>query len=76
MRKLQGFRTLIFNVLAVTATWISQNFDLPISLEHQETIGVVIIAIGNIVLRFFTKTPIGQHTPHKLSSELPNKHKH
>ena len=75
MKTLQGFRTLIFNIAAVTISWLAQNFNLPISIEHQEVLGITLIAIGNITLRFFTKTPIGKKLEPKLVSEL-NKNNH
>ncbi|MCC8483816.1 MAG: hypothetical protein LN561_04650 [Rickettsia endosymbiont of Labidopullus appendiculatus] len=57
MQKLQGFRTIIFNLITILTAWLA-DFNIELSEEHQTAMSVTIIAIINIILRFITKTPI------------------
>lgn len=58
MHILQGFRTLIFNVVAIAATWLANEYGIILSEEHQTAITVTIVSLTNIALRSITKTPI------------------
>ena len=58
MKTLQGFRTIIFNSAALLTAWFAR-FDIELPEEHQTAIGITIIALINIILRLFTKTPVG-----------------
>ena len=60
MNILQGFRTIIFNGVAIIATWLGTNHGVELSQEHQTAITTTIIAAVNIGLRMVTKTPIGK----------------
>lgn len=60
MRFLQGFRTIIFNVITAAASWIGVTYGIEISEEHQMAFCTTIIAVGNIALRLITTTPIGK----------------
>lgn len=72
MHIFQGFRTIIFNSLAIVASWLGSNCNLPISEEHLTAITTTLIALVNIGLRVITKTPIckkeevGKITHHKF----------
>ena len=65
MKKLQGFRTIIFNIVAVAASWVSGSFGIDLSGDTQAAIGTTIIAVANIALRVLTKTPVGKLTTKK-----------
>ena len=59
---MQGYKTLVTNLLITLAGLLAQ-FGIVIPTEHiQSAVGGVIALIGivNIVLRFFTKTPVGK----------------
>ena len=60
MKYLQGFRTIIFNVVTILAAWLTVNYDIELTEEHQLAITTTIISIGNIALRLVTKTPVGR----------------
>ncbi len=53
-----GFKTVIFNVVALIAAWLAAHYGIDIAPEEQAAIAVTIVTVGNIVLRIFTKTPI------------------
>ncbi len=60
MKKLQGFRTIIFNLVTILTTWLA-DLNIELSEEHQTAMSVTVIAIINIILRFITKTPISKN---------------
>lgn len=55
---LQGFRTVLFNLIAILAVWLNDKFGIQLTEEMQTSLVVTILGIGNIILRFITKTPI------------------
>lgn len=55
---LQGFKTVIFNIVAMIAAWLAAHYGIDIAPEDQAAIAVTIVTLGNIVLRIFTKTSI------------------
>jgi hypothetical protein len=55
---LQGFKTVIFNIVALVAAWLATNYGITIAPEEQAAIAVTIVTIGNIILRIFTKSAI------------------
>ncbi|WP_342270596.1 hypothetical protein [Rickettsia endosymbiont of Orchestes rusci] len=59
MKTLQGFRTIIFNSVALLTAWLAR-FDIDIPEDHQTAMGITLISIINIILRLLTKTPIGK----------------
>jgi hypothetical protein len=59
MQDLQGFRTIIFNIVAIAAAWLTK-FVIDLPQEHQNSLGITIIAIINIILRLIIKTPVGK----------------
>jgi len=60
MRLLQGFRTIIFNVITAAASWIGVTYGIEISDEHQMAFCTTVIAVANIALRLITNTPVGK----------------
>lgn len=60
MNFLQGFRTIIFNIVTAASSIVGAVYGLEITDEHQMAFCTTIIAAGNIILRLFTKTPIGK----------------
>lgn len=60
MRLLQGFKTLIFNIVAIGASWLATEHGIDLPEEHQTAISVTIVSLANIGLRFLTKTPMGK----------------
>lgn len=69
MKTLQGFRTLIFNTIAILTAWLAERgIDLP--EEHQSAILVTIIAIINIILRLVTKTPVGKKEEEVIKTKV------
>jgi hypothetical protein len=61
MYLLQGFKTIIFNIVAITATWLATEHGIDLAEDHQTAISVTIISLVNIGLRSITKTPIGRN---------------
>lgn len=55
---LQGFKTIIFNIVALIAAWLATNFGIDIAPEEQAAIAVTLVTIGNIILRIFTKSAV------------------
>ena len=55
-----GFRTIIFNLVAMIAAWLATKYGIEIAEHHQMEITTCIIALGNIALRIITKTPVGK----------------
>lgn len=56
---MQGSKTVTFNIVAPAFLWLAQSYGISISPEYQEIINLIILAIGNLILRiFFTKTPV------------------
>lgn len=64
MNILQGFKTVIFNIVAITVSWIGARYGLELTEEHHTAITV--ISLANIGLRLTTKTPIGAKFERKL----------
>ncbi len=60
MYLLQGFKTITFNIVAISATWLATEHGIDLPEEHQTAISVTIISVINIVLRLITKTSIGK----------------
>ena len=60
MNFLQGFKTIIFNIVTAVSSIIGASYGLEITDEHQMAFCTTIIAVGNIILRLVTKTPIGK----------------
>ena len=59
MQILQGFRTIIFNIVTIAATWLAGKHGIELTEEHQTAITVTLVSLANIGLRVITKTPIG-----------------
>lgn len=55
---LSGFKTVIFNLVAIFAAWMSTQFGIDIDPELQMAIAVTIVGVGNLILRAITKNPI------------------
>lgn len=55
---LNGFKTVIFNLVAIFAAWMSTQFGIDIDAELQMAIAVTIVGVGNLILRALTNTPI------------------
>ena len=55
---LQGFKTIIFNIVALIAAWLATNFGIELAPDEQAAIAVTLVTIGNIILRIFTKSAI------------------
>lgn len=56
---MQGAKTVTFNVVAPIFLWLAQEHGIIVSPEYQEIINLVVLAVGNLILRvFFTKTPV------------------
>lgn len=56
---MQGSKTVTFNIVAPIFLWLAQEHGIFISPEYQEIVNLVILAVGNLILRiFFTKTPV------------------
>ena len=60
MNILSGFKTITFNIVAIAATWITTEYGIELSEDHQTAFATTIIALANIGLRVLTKTPIGK----------------
>ncbi len=60
MKILQGFKTIIFNIVAIGASWLATAHGINLTDEHQTAISVTIISLANIGLRFITRTPMGK----------------
>lgn len=56
--KLQGFKTVIFNLVAIFASWLASEYGIELSDEHQTAVTVTIVSLANIGLRIITRTPI------------------
>jgi|GEM_PF-3338200 len=52
---LQGFRTVLFNLIAILAIWLNDKFGIQLTEEMQTSLVVTILGIGNIILRFITR---------------------
>jgi hypothetical protein len=55
---LQGFKTIIFNVVALIAAWLATNYGIDLAPDEQAAIAVTIVTVGNIILRIFTKSAV------------------
>jgi hypothetical protein len=55
--KITGYRTVLFNLLVLIAGIFGR--DLPISGEEFDAALLGVAVLGNIGMRFVTKTPIG-----------------
>jgi hypothetical protein len=60
MKILQGCKTIIFNIVAIAAGWLTTEYGINLTEEHQTAISITIISLVNIALRLVTKTPIGR----------------
>lgn len=60
MNVLQGFKTIIFNIVAIAASLLATNYEIELSPDHQAAITTTMIAVVNIGLRIITKTPVGK----------------
>ena len=60
MKILQGFRTILFNVLVAVSSWLGVNYGIELTEEHQSAVVTTVIAAANIGLRMLTKTPVGK----------------
>ncbi len=57
-KELSGFKTVIFNLVALLAAWLATKYGIEVSEEQQTAIAVTIVCVINIILRTFTKTRI------------------
>ncbi len=57
---LQGYKTLIFNILTTIIALSSTKFNLGIDPQTQTEIISGVYAIGNIILRFATNGKVGE----------------
>ena len=66
---MQGYRTIVFNaimavLILVRSAWpdlvVPTESDVNAFLSAVDSIFAAIMVIGNLVLRFVTKTPVGQ----------------
>jgi hypothetical protein len=46
MYLLQGFKTIIFNIVAITASWLATERGIDLAEDHQTAISVTIISPG------------------------------
>jgi len=56
---MKGYRTIVVNVVAILAA-IAAGYGLEISPEDQNSIGLGVLALTNIVLRLVTTTAVGK----------------
>lgn len=62
MDSMKGYRTIIFNVLAlIFSVAATAGFDIDLEAQGQITTGI--LALVNIWLRFKTDTPVGKAEP-------------
>lgn len=55
---LQGYKTVIFNIVAFIALWLNNNFGIEIPEADYEAIVATVVIVGNLIIRiFFTKSP-------------------
>ena len=54
---LQGYRTILVNLVALAAAWLNTHFQIVVDPEDQIAIVTTLLAIGNIGLRLLTSTP-------------------
>ncbi len=59
LAKLQGYRTLILNAVLLATALFGRDV-IPVGQEDVDAILVAAATVGNIWLRVYTKTPIGQ----------------
>lgn len=62
MKRLQGYRTLIANGVAVLAS-VGLFFGVAIPEDEQSAVILGLTALANIALRFATRTPVGVAPP-------------
>jgi hypothetical protein len=55
---MQGYRTILYNIIALLAVWLNEKFGIILELKDQEAIVATIIIAGNIYLRIKTTTPV------------------
>lgn len=55
---MQGYRTILYNIIALLAVWLNEKFGIVLELKDQEAIVATIIVAGNIYLRMKTTTPV------------------
>ena len=54
---MDGYTTLIANAVLLIASGLAL-VGIEVGIEEQSAIVVSVVAIGNIILRIFTKTPV------------------
>ena len=54
---MDGYKTLIANAVLLIASGLAL-VGIEVGIEEQSAIVVSVVAIGNIILRIFTKTPV------------------
>lgn len=67
-----GYRTIVFNLImaalvAIRAGWpdliVPSEADVNAFLNAVDAVFAAVMVIGNLVMRFVTKTPVGQQQP-------------
>jgi len=56
---MKGYRTIIINAVALLASVLALS-GLDVGVDHQAAIVAGIMALGNMILRKVTTTPLGQ----------------
>jgi len=71
---MQGYRTIICNVVALLAVWLNEKFGIALELQDQEALVATIIIVGNIYLRLKTTTPVfKKESSHELFNTVSQK---
>lgn len=73
MKTLQGFKTIIFNLTAALAAWLGATYEIELPEEHQAALATTIVALGNILLRLFTKSPVFKKNGRKRDKDKVKK---
>ena len=60
---LTGWKTLLTNGLVFVYAIVETFTNNPILADEQTAITAGAVALGNFILRFFTKTPVGTKVP-------------
>ena len=55
---LQGFKTILVNLIVILAAWLNTNYGIVLDGSTQAAIAVSALAIINIGLRIITKTAV------------------
>ncbi len=56
-----GYRTIIFNLLGPVFAWLATK-GINLDAETQMAVVVGVMSVGNLILRYFTTTPIGRQS--------------